>query len=402
MNKKEFQSYILDHREFNIKSEKNEYNLRIEISQDNLRFILSVLNSPMENIYKNKLNLISLVNKLELNSTKYSNLDLILKIFDSMYEKNKIYINIIDDNSCILILKVVNMFEEEVVKEIKLYKIYMNNEDKFNVLYNKLKLLNIGNINFNNTEEKKQSELMKNKLNELNKNLNKREEEMKLELNKKDIIINEIKEKLNNIENELKVLNDLNINVKKIEEVEKKINTEKNMEELLNKKIEQIEKKIIIDINNKLKNTNNNIINDKDKQNTFIQNINENNKDDKILKNLEGKYNDLIENIELIKKLEKEVEKLKKEKIIKKEESNRNSPNKIINNYVEKNSHKEIESFKEEIKKINNKIKSIDKELKKLENIINEKETLMNKIMAKQNTISITNFVCASINNNNL
>ena len=384
MNTKE-EKNILDHREFSIKSEKNEYTLRIEIEQENIHFKLYLVNSPLENIYKNNLNLLTIIDKLELNSTKYSNLDLILKIFDSLYEKNKISVNIEDDNFCTLLLKVINMFDEEVVKEIKLYKIYMNSDDKFNILYNKLKLLNKGsniNNNISNIEENNQIEIMENKIKELNK---------------KDIIINEMKEKLINIENEIKKISGENINEivsKKIEELEKKFNEEKIIDDLINKKLEQIEKKIISEINSKIDNINKDIIKDKEKKNNFIQNINENNKENKILKILEEKHNELLENIELTKKMEKEVEKIKKENNTKKEEIN-NINNKLANNFDDKKSHKEIESIKEEIKKINNKIKVIDKELKKVDNFIKEKDTLMSKIMEKQNNQKIS----AKINN---
>ena len=144
MIKNNSEKNILDHREYIIKSEENEYNLRIEIDEEYLHFILSMRNKIIENVYKNKMDLITIVNKLELNSAKYSNLELILKIFDSIYEKNKILVNINEDNSCTLLFRVINLFEEEVVKEIKLYKEYMNNDDKFNILYNKIKLLNNG------------------------------------------------------------------------------------------------------------------------------------------------------------------------------------------------------------------------------------------------------------------
>ena len=52
----------------------------------------------------------------------------------------------------------------------------MNNNDKFNILYNKINL--IKNIN-NKTDDNKYIEEMKNKINELNINMNKREEEIK-------------------------------------------------------------------------------------------------------------------------------------------------------------------------------------------------------------------------------
>ena len=72
---------FIEYREYKIKNENNEYNLRLEIDQKNIYFILSNLNKPLEYCYKNKLDLLTIINKLELNPSKYSNLDMILKIF---------------------------------------------------------------------------------------------------------------------------------------------------------------------------------------------------------------------------------------------------------------------------------------------------------------------------------
>ena len=113
---------ILDDREYHIKIENNDYNLKVEIDQKYIYFILSKLNENLEYIYKNKMDLLTIVNKLELNPSKYSNLELILKIFDSIYKKNKILININDDNSINILIKLINAFEEEIINEIKLYK----------------------------------------------------------------------------------------------------------------------------------------------------------------------------------------------------------------------------------------------------------------------------------------
>ena len=134
-------SNLVNHREYNIKIENNEYNLRIEIDQDYIYFILSKINENIENIYKNKMDLLTIINKLELNASKFSNLELILKIFDRVYQKNKLDIKINDDNSINLLIKLLNVFEEETINEIKLYKDNMNNNDKFNFLFNQLKFI---------------------------------------------------------------------------------------------------------------------------------------------------------------------------------------------------------------------------------------------------------------------
>jgi hypothetical protein len=184
---------ILDHREYNINIQNEEFNLRIEIDQEYIYFILTRLNESLECNFKSKMNLITIVNKLELNTIKYSNLELIIDIFDSIYEKNKILVNIIDDNSCNLIIKYTNMFEEEITNELKLYKEYMNNNDKFNILYNKINSIKDINYKF---EDNKEIENIKKQLNELIEKINKREEEINDILNKKDIIIKELNEKI--------------------------------------------------------------------------------------------------------------------------------------------------------------------------------------------------------------
>ena len=372
---------ILDHREYNIKIENDEYNLRIEIDKEYAHFILSKIDRQVENIYKNKMDLITIVNILALNSSKYSNLELILNIFDNFYEKNKIFIKINDDNSCNLLIKIINMFEDEVVKEIKLYKEYMNIEDKFNLLYNKIKTLNIPNINNNNHiayNNENENENIKNKLNELSINMSKREKEIK-----------EINDKLLKLEKE------------KENEKEIKIDDEK-INEIINKKMEEIEKKLYNDFNEKINNIKNNFSNNINNQNDLIKKINdrtninnnENNKNN--IQISSKKYNELIENIKLTKKLEKEIEKINKEnKNINQQNNN------LINNYVENNnSDKEIELIKEDIKKMYNKIKNNEKEIIKINNILKEKELIINKINEK--IISHKNVLRINVNKDNI
>ena len=129
---------IIDHREYNI--ENNEYNLRIEIDKEYIYFKITKLNQSLEYIYKNKIDLQTILQKFDLNPSNHSNFE--LKIFDKINKRNKISIKIIDDNSCNLIFKILDSFEEkEKIKEIKLYKEYMNDKDKFNILYNEIKLM---------------------------------------------------------------------------------------------------------------------------------------------------------------------------------------------------------------------------------------------------------------------
>ena len=112
---------FFDYREYNIKKDNNEYNLRIEINEKDIYFILSNLSESLEYIYKKRLDLLTIINKLELNPSIYSNSEILLKIFDNKSKKEQISINIIDDNSYNILIKSLNAFEEEIKAEIKLY-----------------------------------------------------------------------------------------------------------------------------------------------------------------------------------------------------------------------------------------------------------------------------------------
>ena len=131
---------VYDQREYNISSENNKYLLRLEIIDKNIFFILS-LNDNIEYNYKTKMDLLTLVNKLSLNANRYSNFEAILQLLDKIYEKQKMSINQSTDVFCILEIKLINAIEEEEIYEIKLNKNYMKEKDKFNILFNQIKLL---------------------------------------------------------------------------------------------------------------------------------------------------------------------------------------------------------------------------------------------------------------------
>ena len=348
------QNNIINHREYNIKNENIDYILRIEINQQYIYFILSKLNEPLEYNYKNTMDLSSIINKLELNPSKYSNLDSILKIIDNINKKNKILININEDNSCNLIFKLINALDEEFISEIKLYKEYMNINDKFNILYNKINL--IKNIN-NKNEENEEIEKMKNKIKELNIYTKKREEEIKDILKQKNIIIKNINEKL--------------LNQEKI--------------------IKEIENKLINNFDERFNTIKNHLMNEINKQNEKIEKL-KNNKDEDKIEILFEKNNILINSIDSIKK---EIKNINEENKIKNEEYNNTflNQNKEINN-----SNKKFELIKEEIKEMNNKININEKDIKKIENITKEKEIIINNINEKiDKQINIK-----SQNNNNI
>ena len=254
---------ILNHKEYNIKYENDSYSLRIEIDSKYITFILSKLNEPANFNYKNKYDLLSIVNTLTLNPSKHSNLNEILDIFDKVYLKNKLSISKVDDNTISLIIKF-NIIFDEVTHELKLYKIYMSSNDKFNFLYNEIKLMQqkIENIATNKNDE---MEEIQKKLKEMDLNLIKKNEEINninLVIKEREKLINEQKEmliKLNNKiiemdnnliekENKIKIIED------KLEEKEIVIN---NMDIIIkNKEINDNE------ISFQLKNTMNEINND--------------------------------------------------------------------------------------------------------------------------------------------
>ena len=323
---------IVNYREYNIIIEKNEYNLRVEVDNEYIYFTISKLNESIEYIYKSKMDLSTIINKLELNPSIYSSLESILKIFDNKYKKNKISININDENSCNLLIKILNALEEEITKEIKLYKEFTNNDDKFNILFNKIKNIEMGNINVNvkgNIQDNKYMENINKIVNEMDIKMNKREDEFKEILTEKDNMINEMNEKI--------------------------INQDKKINEIMNKKLEEIENKFTnqlkikmntlqINLKNKISNKLNKLNEEINKQNEIIK------KQEEIIKENKNKINqnknneENLNNTNLLKKLENEIDIIKKEK--------------------EKNNNNDINIIKNEIKEINNKINSNENKVK--------------------------------------
>ena len=85
----------------------------------------------------------TIVDKLALNSKRNSNFESIINLFDKINEKRKISINLDNEEFIILIIKLINVFEEEESYEIKLNKNLIKTNDKINILFNQMKLLNI-------------------------------------------------------------------------------------------------------------------------------------------------------------------------------------------------------------------------------------------------------------------
>ena len=260
--KKNEKEDIYDHREYNIKAENNEYLLIINISEKNIHFIISLKNI-IEYNYKIKMNLLSIVDKLALNQKKYYDLSLILKLFDKIYGNQKLFIKINNDNSCTLIIKFINVLEEETF-EIKLYKHFMKEEDKYNLLFNEIKSLkNNNNNNFNNEKIEK----MNNRINELENKIEQKNEEIKKIINEKDVIINDMKDEIRKLNNKIKeqentinsnhnIINDILNNLENI--AEKKVKNKKNIEK---SQIHFKEESKPIENNNYNDKLNNNILN---------------------------------------------------------------------------------------------------------------------------------------------
>ena len=329
-NKQSQMDNSADYREYNIKNENKEYNLRIEIENKNIFFILYNLDESLEYNYKNKMDLLTITNKLELNPSKYQNLEIILKIFDNIYKKNKIIINFIDNNSCNLIVKLLNALEEEVISEIKLIKETMDNNEKIKYLFNAIKFTKNNSCKAGDSTE---IDNIKNNLNKLNLNINKRDEEIKEELNKKDIIIQKLNEKIVNQENIINKMKD-------------------NINDIINQKFKELEN----NINSKINNMEYNLIN------------NTNKKEDKIYDNIIKEYetNDGTNNFTLFKE-------------------NRNEISNDINSLGNKENNMENKLI-EQINIINNKIKEINNKNKQTDIIINEIQNKINDFKTQFNT----------------
>ena len=231
---------IYDNREYIIKDKDKNYILRLQINEKKIYFIISIIDK-IEYKYNYKINmeLSTIVDILELNHKKYYNLELILKLFDEINKNKNIFINISNDEYCILSVKFINV--EEKSYKIKLYKKYFDINDKFNNIFDQIKFLK------NNTLIQDIEIKFNNKINELNNKIEQKEKEIKDIINKKDIIINEMNQKILNLE-ESKIKNEKII--KNLEDCYNKLlNKNENEIKLLGNKIHN-NKKISFNSNN--------------------------------------------------------------------------------------------------------------------------------------------------------
>ena len=331
-------------REYYIKSKRGNYNLRIEIDDNYISFIILSVNEILnfEFFYKNHYSLSTFVKQLKINSLFYTNPESILILFDKINENGNLSI-IINDDSCILLIKLLNSIEGEITNEIKLYKENINNcKENIDILYKALKLV----MKRQSLEEKRIVQSLSEAMNDLNEKINKREVEFNDILKKKDNIINEMNEKI------------------KIQD--------KNINDIINKRLEEIENKITIKLTNEIK-----------KQNEIIKKQ----KDiiDKSIINQEKINKDCTDNFNLINNLEKKVDEIK----IQSDNSNINN---IINNFLDNNINEETENKelinnnKNEIDKIKKDIESINNQMKKC--IITDKDINIKKIINESENIN--------------
>ena len=213
------------YKEYNIKKNSIIFYLRIEISKNNINFIAKELNSSLDYNYKIQDELINLIKKLDISEKDCSNYDLIFKKFTEILENKNILISKYDHG---LIIKIIIKNEKSNNNyEIKLSKEKMKYDDKLNLLYSHIKM-----INNNNCEEKLNAELNNN----LDiKNIIQRIDNTNLDINKKE---DDIKNIIN-------------------ENIEKIIKEQKNFIENINKKFKNIENdlnKIKNDFENKINN----------------------------------------------------------------------------------------------------------------------------------------------------
>ena len=156
--------------EYNIECGNNINEIRIDVIGNNISFGLKNL-SNLDYIYKNKINLASLINELKFSQKCILDTGLLLINIDNIYKNKKISIHIIDDDN--LKLEIDNM--QGNIFEIKLKKETLNINDKINILYNEINLIKnnskiprndniFQNIIFNMS---KKEDDIKNKINEL-------------------------------------------------------------------------------------------------------------------------------------------------------------------------------------------------------------------------------------------
>ena len=235
-------------------------------------------------------------------------------------------------------------------------------------------------------ELKNKIEINNKEINDLNNIINELKEEEEKEKNNYENIIQELKDNINNLNNKINELNNkLNINEKEINalnnEKTSQLKSKENYEKRINQLKEQINK--LKEETEKEKNNYENIIQElKDNINNLNNKINElNNKLNINEKEINALNNEKTSQLKSKENYEKRINQLKEQINKLKEENN---PNKIREKTLElDNLNKKINKLQEENDKLKNKLDIITKEQKvqpKNSDLINENNILKNQI----------------------
>ncbi len=136
------------YKEYSLKKDNDLYMLRIEIELEYINLSIKKLNKAFDYLYRNKVKITKLIDELKLDEKYKINNYLILNIFDTIYENNKIIINNNNNN----------------IEQIK------NNENNYNEKNNYDITLDEKNKIIN--ELKKENEKLKLKINGFNERIN--------------------------------------------------------------------------------------------------------------------------------------------------------------------------------------------------------------------------------------
>ena len=308
--------YILDTKEFLIKSDNKQYHLKIDINNKYIYFNVNLTDRIIDSNYQNKYDLDSIVRLLNLIPNKYTNLNQVLKFIEKAYSSNKIGI-VKDETNLIMTLNMPMGFEEEVYK-LTLYKVILSNNDIINQIVKELNAMKkLMKANGKSNNDFNQNVIVKPN----NDNINKKLDELTKKMNNKDLLIDELNKKLDIKDQEIKdiynklidkdvAINEMSKTLKRkdIEDYDKEriesINQLKIKDEEINKKLNDK----AFELNNKLIDRDNalNDINKKLIEKDYL--INE------ITNKLESQENQIKRLNEQIKELKKSINKLLEDK----------------------------------------------------------------------------------------
>ena len=223
---------IITYKEYDIRYNNNEYKLRTEMVENHIIFRLSKINEVLNYNYENIYEYLTIIKILKLSQYKYHNLNTIFQLLSKINDINKFQIEMKDENNFILNIMYKNLEGEEENHEFHLYKKYMDINDKFNILFNQISLLQD-----NNNKKSDEIEKLKSKINEMNNIIIKNDEEIKKLVKDKDNLLNdlnlkfvELQKEMNDLKcarSESNIMIDFNIINDKINIFDKEIKTMK-------------------------------------------------------------------------------------------------------------------------------------------------------------------------------